>query len=312
MYARLSASWTALPGATRGILLMLVSTLAFSTMHVLIRFLSKEIDPLQVAFFRNFFGVIVILPWFIRYGLQPLRTKHLGTHLLRSVLNVGAMLCFFAALGLIPVAEATALTFSAPIFAALLAVVLLREVMRLRRWTAILVGFLGTLLILQPGFETIDLGSWLTLLAAFLWGLTLIVIRVLGKGGESSVTTTTYMVIFLSLFSLGPAILVWQTPTLEQLGWMLVIGVLGTLGQLAVAQSLKDAETGVVMPFDFFKLIWAAILGYLLFAEVPGPFVWIGGAVIFGASTYIAYRESQVASAEAKAALERAKLDRPV
>ena len=313
MTARLAAFWTDLPGTSRGIVLMLLSTLAFSIMHALIRYISADLHTFQIALLRNFFGVLVILPWFLRYGLAPLRTQRLGMHGLRAVINVCAMFAFFGALALAPIAEVTALGFSAPIFAALLSILILREVVRLRRWSAIVIGFLGTLVILRPGFETIDLGSALTLLSAFLWGLTLIVIRVLGRT-EASITTTSYMVILMSLLSLVPAIFVWRWPSAELWGLLVAIGVLGTLGQFAVAQSLKEAETGAVMPFDFFKLIWAALLGYLLFAEVPGPFIWLGGAIIFAASTYIAYRENQVARAEAaerKRAAE-ARLEGPV
>ncbi len=311
--ARVSALWAGLPGATRGILLMLLSTLGFSLMHALIRYVSADLHPLQIAFFRNTFGFLVILPWFLRYGLAPLKTQRLGLHAFRAVLNVTAMFAYFTALSLTPIAQVTALAFSAPIFAALLGVLLLGEVVHLRRWSAIALGFAGTLIILRPGFETIDTGSWLTLLSAVLWASTLIVIRVLGRT-ESSVTITTYMTVFMTLLSVVPALLVWRDPTGEQWFWLVVIGVLGTLGQLAVAQSLKEAETGLVMPFDFCKLIWVAILGYLMFAEVPGPFVWLGGAVIFAASTYIAYRENQVARAEAaerKRAAE-ARIDGPV
>ncbi len=306
--ARLGALWTALPATTRGILLMLFSTLAFSSMHALIRYISADLHTFQIALFRNFFGVLVILPWFLRYGLAPLRTQRLGLHGLRALLNVCAMFAFFGALALTPIAQVTALGFSAPIFATLLSILILREVVRLRRWSAIVIGFLGTMVILRPGIEAIELGSALTLLSAFLWGLTLIVIRVLGRT-EASITTTSYMVINLTLLSLIPAILVWRWPSAETWALLVAIGVLGTLAQFAVAEALKEAETSAVMPFDFFKLIWAALLGYLLFAEVPGPFIWLGGAMIFAAATYIAYRENQVARAEAAQAAERAKAD---
>ena len=313
MTARFSALWSGLPATTRGIALMLISTLFFSSMHALIRLISADLHTFQIALFRNFFGVLVILPWFLRDGLAPLRTQRLGLHGFRAVLNVCAMFAFFGALSLTPIAQVTALGFSAPIFAALLSILLLREVVRLRRWSAIVIGFLGTLVILRPGFESIDLGSALTLLSALLWGLTLIVIRVLGRT-ESSVTTTSYMVILMSLLSLVPAIFVCRWPSAEVWGLLVAAGVLGTLGQFAVAQALREAETGAIMPFDFFKLIWAAILGYLLFAEVPGPFIWLGGAMIFAAATYIAYRENQVARAEAAARkrADEARLEGPV
>jgi drug/metabolite transporter (DMT)-like permease len=301
MGSRLTALWARLPGTTRGIVLMLLSTLGFSVMHALIRLVSAELHPVQIAFFRNLFGLVVFLPWYLRLGFAPLRTRRLKLHVLRAVLNVTAMFAFFTALSLTPIAQVTALGFTAPIFAALLAMLLLGEVVRLRRWAAIACGFLGALVILRPGLAPLDAGSLLTLGSALLWGLTLIVIRVLGRS-ESSLTITSYMNILLTLLSFVPALLVWRTPGAQTLAWLLAIGVLGTLAQLAVAQSLKEAETGVVMPFDFCKLIWVALLGYLLFGEVPGRFVWLGGILIFAGATVIAYRESQLARARTEAA----------
>ncbi len=296
MWSNLPTLWAAQTGTTRGIVLMMISTLGFSGMHVMIRYLSGVLDPIQIAFFRNFFGLVVFLPWFLRYGLAPLRTKQLKLHALRAGLNVCAMFAFFSALGMSPVAQVTALGFTAPLFAALLSVFVLGEVFRLRRWTDTLCGFLGTLVILRPGFAEIDLGSILVLISALLWGCTLIVIKVLART-ESSFTITSYMNILLTLLSLGPALFVWHMPEGAQWLWLLAIGVLGTLAQVAITQSLKEADIGAVMPFDFFKLIWVAIMGYLFFAETPGLFVWLGGALIFASTTYIAIRESRLARA---------------
>ena len=305
MFLQFGAHWAALTGTTRGIILMLLSTVGFAAMHTLIRYVSAELHPFQIAFFRNFFGLVVFLPWFLRLGFSPLRTGRFSLHALRAVLNVTAMLAFFTALSLTPIAQVTALAFTAPIFAAILGMAVLGEVFRLRRWAAIAIGFLGTFVILRPGFETIDTGSLLTLASALLWGCTLIVIRILGRT-DSSLTITSYMNILLAVLSFVPALLVWRTPQGIEWFWLLAIGVLGTLAQLAVAQSLKEAETGVVMPFDFCKLIWVAILGYFLFGEVPGLFVWLGGAMIFASASYIAYRESQIARAARKRNLPKA------
>ncbi len=292
--SNLIAFWAAQTGTTRGIVLMIVSTLGFSSMHVMIRHLAGSLDPIQIAFFRNFFGLVVFLPWFLRYGLAPLRTKQLKLHALRAVLNVCAMFAFFSALGMTSISRVTALGFTAPLFAALLSVVVLGEVFRLRRWTATLCGFLGTLVILRPGFEEIDLGSILVLFSALLWGCTLMVIKVLART-ESSFTITSYMNILLTLLSLVPALLVWRTPEGMQWLWLLAIGVLGTLAQVAITQSLKEADVNAVMPFDFLKLIWVAIMGYLFFGETPGLYVWLGGAIVFASATYIAIRESRLA-----------------
>ncbi len=288
--------WQGAPGSIRGIVFMVASTLAFSSMHILVRFLSAEIDPLQISFFRNLFGTLVFLPWILRYGLSPLRQARHGLHWLRAVINVIAMFAFFTALSLTPVAEVTALAFTAPIFAALLGLLVLGETFRLRRWMAIVVGFAGTLVILRPGLAPTDPGTLLALASALLWGGVLIMIKVLSRT-ESSMTITLYMSILLSLLSFGPALFVWTTPDLEQLFWLLVIGTLGSIGQVAVTQSLKETETNVVMPFDFLKLIWAALLGFLIFAEVPNLFVWLGGAMIFASASYMAYRENQLATA---------------
>jgi drug/metabolite transporter (DMT)-like permease len=285
--------WTSMPPALRGVILMVLSTVGFAVMHALVRYVSSELHPFQIAFFRNAFGFLIFLPWFLRYGVAPLRTRNFPLHGLRAVLNCLAMFAFFTGLSLTPIAQVTALAFTAPIFAAVLGVFLLRERVHLRRWSAIGVGFAGTLVVLRPGFQAVDLGSSLVLVSALLWAATMIVIKVLGRT-ESSMTITCYMNLLLTGLSLLPALFVWQAPSPAAWFWLLLIGLLGTAAQIALAQSLKEAETSVVMPFDFLKLIWTAALGYWLFSEVPDIFVWIGGAIIFASSVYIAYRESRV------------------
>lgn len=290
---RFLRAWAALPPVTRGILLMFGSTLGFAAMHVLVRYVSADLHAFQIAFFRNLFGLLVFLPLMLSNNFAVLRTGRLGLHGVRALLNVAAMLCFFTALSLSPVAQVTALGFTAPIFAAILGVVWLGERFHIRRWTAIALGFLGTLVILRPGFVAIDLGSLLTLISAGLWAATMIVIKILGRT-ESSLTITAYMNILLAILSLGPALLFWRMPAAETWVWLAIMGVLGTAAQIALAQSLKEADASIVMPFDFFRLIWAAALGYLLFTEVPDAFVWLGGAIIVLSTSYIAYRESRL------------------
>ena len=147
---------------------------------------------------------------------------------------------------------------------------------------------------LRPGLVAIDIGSWLTLLSASLWGMTLIVIKILGRT-ESSLTTTGYMNVLLTLLSLGPALYVWQMPQGEAWLILLLIGITGTLAQLALAEALKTAETTVIMPFDFLKIVWASALGFMLFAEVPDIYTWIGAAIIFTSSFYVVYRVQLIA-----------------
>lgn len=262
-------------------------------MHAAIRALSDEVHPFQIAFFRNFFGLLVFVPLLVRAGPGFLRTSQFPLHVLRAVLNVLAMFAFFYALSIISLAKVTAIAFSAPLFAALLGVLLLGERFRLRRWLALVIGFLGTLLILRPGIVAIDLGSLLVLASAGLWGVTMIVIKVLARR-ESSFAITGYMGILLSIFSLGPALYVWQTPDPAAWLWLLFIGLVGTLAQVALAEALKLGETTVVMPFDFLKLIWATVLGFVLFSEWPDVYTILGAGSIFASTFYIAYREARL------------------
>jgi drug/metabolite transporter (DMT)-like permease len=284
--------WQAAPAVMRGILLMCVSTVFFSAMHVLVRYVARDVPPLQVAFLRNIFGVIVFIPLLMSGGLSFLRTKRIGLHAVRGLMNAAAMLMFFTALSLTPVARVTALSFSAPLFTAVLSVIFLGERFRIRRWMAIVVGFCGTLIILRPGMIPIDPGSILVVASALIWGVTMIVIKILART-ESSFAITAYMNIFLSLFSLGPALWVWVTPAPEMWVWMVAIGILGTIAQLALSQALKETEPTAVLPFDFLKLVWATLLGLWVFGELPDLYTWIGALVVFAAGFFIAYREHQ-------------------
>ena len=277
--------------ALRGILWMLVAGVCFACMHATIKQVAHTgLHPFEIAFFRLLFGVLPTIPWFVRDGLAPLRTKRFGLMSLRGVLNVGAMMCFFTALAIAPLAQVTALGFTAPIFATILAVPFLGETVRLRRWTAIAIGFVGTVVILRPGFAEIQLGALLVLFSSVVWGGCMIIIKRLSTT-ESSATITVYMSVVMTPLMLIPAAFVWQWPTLHQFAWLVAVGCFGGGAQMAMAQALKLADTHVVGPVDFVRLIWVTLLGYLVFGEVPDAFVWIGGAMILASTAYIAYRE---------------------
>lgn len=284
--------WGRQTPAMRGIVLMCISTVAFSVMHGLVRFVSDMLPPFQIALFRNIFGLAFLLPLLMRSRFSILRTKHIGLHALRGVVNIGAMLMFFLALSISPIAKVTALSFTAPIFMAILSVLFLGERFRIYRWLAILFGFLGMLIILRPGLVAIDTGALLVTGAALLWAVALILIKILSRT-ESSLTIVAYMGIFLCVFSLPPALWVWQPFGLETLGWLVLIGLFGTIAQITISQSLKETDPTALMPFDFLKLIWTAIIGAWFFAEIPDVFTWIGAAVIFSSGLFIAYRERQ-------------------
>lgn len=280
-------------GNLRGVFWMLGATLVFVFMHAAIRHIASEVDPIEIAFFRNFLGLVFLAPVFLRYGLAPLRTKLFRMHFWRAAINLVNMITYYIGLRLTPLAEATALNFTAPLFAALLATVFLGETLRLRRALALIVGLSGAIVIVRPGFEALNPGALLVIFSAVLWGGIMVMIKIIGRT-ESSLTITLWVLILMTVMSFPPALFVWQWPTLLQFGWLTFIAVVGTIGQLMLAQALKEAEATAILPIDFFRLIWAAVTGYLAFGEVPDIFTWTGGIMIFGAATYIAIREKKL------------------
>ena len=284
------ALWRAQTPVMRGVTMMCVSTVAFAVMHLAVRIASEELHPFQIAFFRNLFGLGFLIPVIIGSGWRQMQTKRIGLHAIRAVINIAAMLMFFTALSISPLAKVTALAFTAPIFAAVLSVLVLREVFRLRRWAAIAVSFVGMLVIIRPGYVEMDLGALLVIGSAMLWAVVMTIVKFLSRT-ESSVAIVAWMGIFLSVFSLPPALYVWQAPTVWAWTWLVFIGFAGSIAQVTLSQALKETDQTAVMPFDFLRLIWAALLAFWFLGEIPDEWTFVGAAVIFSASLYIAQRE---------------------
>jgi drug/metabolite transporter (DMT)-like permease len=203
------------------------------------------------------------------------------------------MLIYFVGLTMIQYAKVQALTFTTPLFTTLLAVLILRERIHARRITALAIGFLGALIVVRPGIEALDTGSLLILTSALGWAGVILIVKRLTRT-DSSITITAWMVVLMSPMALIPALFVWEWPTATEWGWLAAAGFAGTLGQLAVTQAFRVADTTAVMPIDFTKLIWASLLGFLIFEEIPSIWTWIGGIVIFAGALYIALRERQL------------------
>ena len=280
--------------ALRGIGFMLLACVLFGAMHVGVRHVTQSIHPFEAAFFRNLFGLLVLAPSFITHGWRPLRTRRFGLHCARAALNVVAMLSFFYALSITPVVLVQALAFTAPLFTSVLAVALLGERIRARRLTAIVVGFAGALLIIRPGVQPIELGPALVLASAAVWGYVVVLIKSLART-DTAVTITAYMVLLMTPMTLVCALFVWTWPTAGELAVLVGIGIAGTLAQMCMTQSLRLAETMVVLPFDFTKLVWGAFFAWLLFGELIDTWTLVGALVIFSGGLYVAYRERQLA-----------------
>ncbi len=264
--------------------------IAFAAMNGCVRYLSSEMHPFQIAGIRSAFGLLIFVPVLARRGLAPLRTQRIGLLALRGFCHVATMLMHFMALSLIPLATFASLNFSIPLFTTILAVILLGEVIRLPRLVALGVGFAGALVVVRPGIVGVDVGAVLVLVGAATFAASVIILKHLVRT-ESTVTVTIYMSVVVAPATLIAAIPFWQTPTLAQLGLMAVMAGLGTGGFLLFTQAFKEAEVTVLAPVNFTGLIWSAIFGYFAFAEIPDAWTWVGGAMIFSATSYIAYRE---------------------
>jgi drug/metabolite transporter (DMT)-like permease len=208
------------------------------------------------------------------------------------------MFCWFSALVTLPLAEAIALGFTQPLFATVLAVVLLGEVVRLRRWTATILGFLGAMVILRPGLEEVTLAHLLVLFSSATGAITSVVVKRLTRTEDPS-TIVTYMTLLATPLALLVALPVWTWPDGPTWFWLVVLGLLGTIGHQGSTRAFKLLDASLAASLDFIRLPMAAMIAWVAFAEVPDIWTWIGGAIIGGASIYIARREAQLARARA-------------
>jgi len=283
----------------RGMAFSVASGFVLVSSFGMARHVSAGLHPFEVTFLRSFFGLIFLAPWLFRFGLKSFRTARLSIHIIRSVFHVGASLTFFFALTIAPFAELTALYFISPVFVTIMAVIFFREIVGIRRWAAVLTGFLGMLIILRPGLTVLEFGSILAVISAVFGAGSAVITKELSRT-ESVVTITSYSMTFMSLLLLIPAAFVWEWPSLSILPWLIMIGVTGGLANYFFTSSLKAVEISVITPFSFLQLIWAAFMGFFFFGEVPEIFVWIGGLLIFAATTFLAIREHAVSKATSK------------
>lgn len=274
----------------RGVAFFAVSAVAGTLMSAGVKHLATDLHPFEIGFFRSVFGLLALAPVFLRYGLAPLRTKRLRLHLLRGGFNVFGGLSFMLGLSLVPLAKLTALNFTGPLFASALAILVLGEALRMRRAAALALGFAGALVVIRPGLIAVDFGSLIVLFASLCWGSAMIMVKVLSRT-ESSLTIALYVAIIVMPFALIAALPFWRTPSLEELAWLAGIGAAHSTSQIFMAQAFKEADATAVLPVDFSRLIWAALVGYLIFAEVPGVWTWTGGIMIFTAVLYLASRD---------------------
>ena len=276
----------------RGIIFAIASGAFFATMHGSVRLLSQDLDAMEIAFFRAFFGFLFFAPILIRTRLTVLRTSRLPLHMLRGLFNGASLLLWFTALSMVPLGDATALSLMGPLFVAMGAMFILGESVHGPRWIALAIGFAGALVIVRPGFQEINLGMILVLVSMLFVTCSKLIAKSLSRTDAPS-TIVAYLSLTMMVPSGVALFFVWQTPTLLQLLFMVAIGFLGSCGHMLLTTAYKIADISAVEPVVFARLVWAAIVGWFMFAEFPGLWIWIGGALIVAASTWLARHESR-------------------
>jgi len=301
-----SSRGSRLSAPVQGALYMTAASFLFAVMNGAIRLLGdgwgnaleggigERMHPFQIAFFRNLFALAFMLPWLMHHGRVALHTQRLHMHFWRAGVGLIAMLTWFSAIAYLPLAEAVALNFTAPLFATAGAALVLGEVVRARRWTATIVGFIGMLIILRPGFTEFTPVMTLPVIAACFMACSVLIVKSLSRTEEPA-AVVLYMNLLLTPLSLVPALFVWRWPTLTELALGIFIGFCAALAHNAFTRAFKLADASAILPFDYARLPFVALIGYFLFAERPDIWTWVGAAVIAGAAIYIARRESQVA-----------------
>ena len=286
--------FAALAPTTRAALWMLVGGFCAVMMNVLIRLAAQRIHPFEVTFFRCLFSLAVMLPFIVRAGPSLVLSPKAGFYTLRAAVGLISMLTWFYGITLVPLATATAVNFTAPLFATLGAALVLHENVRARRWSAVLVGFVGVVVIIRPGAGRIDANLLLILLSAASAAMNTVTVKFLSRT-ERPTTIVAFFVIYLTPLSLIPALFVWQWPDLRTLAALIGLGAIGTATHLSMARAYAAADASACAPFEFVRLPYAALIGYLLFGEVPDQWTWLGAAIIAGSAIYVAHREAQLA-----------------
>ncbi len=282
----------ALPPPIQGAVWMVLSGFFFTGSAASVRQLAGDINFIEISFFRVFFGILIMLPWLAGVGLVALRTRQLRLYAARSGISVIANLCWFAALAVMTIADATALSFTTPLFITIGAVLLLGERLRPVRTVGLIVGFGGTLIILRPGFAELDSGAMLVLASAVLFAGSGLFVKVLLREDRPD-TVTIYQLLFMLPLNFIPSLFVWIWPTGWQWLWAVLVGVLTTLAQRCYVRAYAAADASAVQPFDFMRLPFAIGLGFVMFVELPDLWSVIGGVLIFAASAYVAHSEAR-------------------
>ena len=275
-----------------GIVLMLAGIIGFSVMDAIIKWLTADYPVPQIVALRSWFGLpLLLLLALYEGGPKALRSSRPLVHVGRYLLVLLLSFSFFWALSQMKLVDAVAITFAAPILIAALSVPLLKEAVGLRRWIAIGVGFCGVLIILRPGVGVFQWAALVVLGSAVVYALLMITTRAF-KSTESTASLMLYPQLGMSLTAIIFAPFFWVTPDLHDLGLFALAGLFGSVGVICLTHAFRLAPAATISPFEYSALIWASLLGFLLWGELPDRITLLGAAIVISSGLYIIYRET--------------------
>jgi drug/metabolite transporter (DMT)-like permease len=295
--SNIAATKTYVDNTRLGILLIVASSVSFALMNAVVKLVSGHLGPVEIGFFRQLFSMIPVVSMVIHQGgPSMLRTQRPFGHLFRGLIGNSAMIIFFLSVAKLPLADANALSFASPLFITALSMPLLDEAVGKHRWSAVIVGFAGVMVMTNPGGNWFSgnagVGAGMGVLAAFMSALMTITIRQLNKT-EPPVRIVFYFATIGTIFFGGLLTIFWVTPTLPELGGLMVVGLIGGLSQLLMTYAYRHAPASTLAPFGYVSILWSTALGYLIWSELPGPRILIGAAIVILSGLYIIYRETR-------------------
>jgi drug/metabolite transporter (DMT)-like permease len=294
-----------LPPNVQGALWLVSGGFIFTCNGVMIRLMSEEVESVQTAFFRAFFSVLMLMPLMASGRVRPWHSKRIHGHFWRTFMGTVSMVLGFYAVSMLPLADATALGFSQPLFSVCVAALIVGEKVRWRRWSATIVGFVGVLVMVRPGAGSLQPGALVALANALTVALSILLVKRLSDS-ETPLMILTQFAIWSTLLLAIPAIWVWRWPSAW--GWVLAVGVSAsaTIGQYFWVQAFKAGEMSAVAPFEYLRLPFAVFMGWLVFGQMPEIWTYVGAAIVIASALYIAQREAQLARERRRAAVSAA------
>tara|TARA_B100000427_G_scaffold51612_1_gene39552 strand:+ start:1658 stop:2560 length:903 start_codon:yes stop_codon:yes gene_type:complete len=267
------------------------ATLFGSFMGAGVKLLSDGLNPIIICFYRCLMGLLLITPFVAINNFKAIKSNNTKLQLIRAGINIISMICWFSAIGIMHFEKATALGFTTPLFTTILAVLVLGEVIRFHRTAALILGFIGIIIIIRPGYVPFEFGTVLMLIASFSFSFVLILVKKL-SATDSSLTIIFWHLLFMTPVFFILSLFFWESVTFNQLLIFVFMGATGLLSHWCLAQAFKLSDTTFVMPLQFTKLIWASLIGLFIFSEQPNIWTWVGGVIIFISVVYITYREA--------------------